>query len=330
MKILLVHKGILPAPLYGGTERVVWYLGQALISMGHDVTFLCAPGSKIPFGKMKAYDFHSPIDQQIGGDFDILHFHQTPDQGREINKPYLVTMHGNSKPGELIDKNTVFVSYNHAQMHGCQSFVYNGLGWDDYTSPHFDTKRNYFHFLGKAAWRVKNLQGAIDVVLATKDERLQVLGGSRLNFKMGFRWTLSRRIIFQGMVGGTHKESLLNGSRGLIFPVRWHEPFGLAIIESLYYGCPVFGTPYGALPELVNQEVGFLSSSASSITEALSHVESFSKIRCHEYARDKFSALQMAHSYLVYYERILNGECLNPSAPASYTNVLTEMLPWDK
>ena len=330
MKILLVHKGILPAPLYGGTERVVWYLGQALISMGHDVSFLCAHGSKIPFGKMIAYDANTPIGQQIGGDFDILHFHHTPDQEREINKPYLVTMHGNAKSGEMIDKNTVFVSRNHAEMHGFESFVYNGLGWDDYTVPRFDIKRNYFHFLGKAAWRVKNLQGAIDVVLATKDERLQVLGGSRLNFKMGFRWTLSRRIIFQGMVGGTQKESLLNGSRGLIFPVRWHEPFGLAIIESLYYGCPVFGTPYGALPELVHKDVGFLSQSASEITSMLSHAQSFSNVRCHEYVRDIFSSRQMAFSYLKYYERILNGECINPGAPAFHQNAQPELLLWEK
>ena len=51
----------------------------------------------------------------------------------------------------------------------------------------------------------------------------------------------------------TSLSSLLNASRGLIFPVRWHEPFGLAVIESLYFGCPVFATPYGALPELVQE-----------------------------------------------------------------------------
>ena len=71
------------------------------------------------------------------------------------------------------------------------------------------------------------------------------------------------------MVGGTQKTGLLNASRGLIFPVRWHEPFGLAVIESLYFGCPVFSTPYGALPELVPVHCGVLSDQASVLAEAV-------------------------------------------------------------
>ena len=55
----------------------------------------------------------------------------------------------------------------------------------------------------------------------------------------------------------------------MIFPVRWHEPFGLAIVESLYFGCPVFGTPYGSLPEIVAPDVGVLSARASDLAEAV-------------------------------------------------------------
>ena len=61
------------------------------------------------------------------------------------------------------------------------------------------------------------------------------------------------------MVGGQVKLDLLQGSRGLIFPVLWHEPFGLAVIESLYFGCPVYATPYGALPELAPPATGVLA-----------------------------------------------------------------------
>jgi hypothetical protein len=57
-------------------------------------------------------------------------------------------------------------------------------------------QRDYSHFLGKAAWRVKNVQGAIDVIKRTRTEKLIVMGGSRLNFKMGFRLTLSSGIRF--------------------------------------------------------------------------------------------------------------------------------------
>ena len=59
------------------------------------------------------------------------------------------------------------------------------------------------------------------------------------------------------MVDASKKKVIIEQSKGLIFPVTWHEPFGLAITESFYFGAPVGGTPYGALPELVSPEVGF-------------------------------------------------------------------------
>ena len=146
-------------------------------------------------------------------------------------------------------------------------------------------------------------------------ERLMVLGGTRLNIKMGFRLTLSPKIHFAGMVGGEEKLQLLNGSKGLIFPVQWHEPFGLAVIESLYFGAPVFATPYGSLSELVTSEVGFCSPYCSALREAARHAEAFSRQRCHDYARELFSADRMAREYLHCYERVLNGEPLQKTHP---------------
>jgi hypothetical protein len=70
------------------------------------------------------------------------------------------------------------------------------------------------------------------------------------------------------MVGGQVKLDLLQGSRGLIFPVLWHEPFGLAVIESLYFGCPVYATPYGALPELVPPACGVLSAGRGELADS--------------------------------------------------------------
>ncbi len=68
---------------------------------------------------------------------------------------------------------------------------------------------------------------------------------------------------------------LLNQSKGLIFPVLWHEPFGLAITESLFYGCPIFGTPYGALPEIVQSEYGFLSNDSKELINAIKEVKKY-------------------------------------------------------
>ena len=118
---------------------------------------------------------------------------------------------------------------------------------------------------------------------------------------MGIRVTLDPRVLFEGMVGGEQKSRLINGSKALLFPVRWNEPFGLAVVESLYFGCPVFGTPYGSLPELVTPEFGFLSNKQSELVEALSHVEEYYRLKCHEYICDNFTSVHMAQNFLPWY-----------------------------
>jgi glycosyltransferase involved in cell wall biosynthesis len=312
MKIQLVHDGRIPVSQYGGTERVIWYLGRELARMGHRVSYLVPVGSHCDFGEVQALDPGRPVEEQTDPTADIVHF-QAP-LSKAVEVPHVVTVHGNIGHTDPLDRNCIFVSADHARRHNSDSFVYNGLDWDDYGPVDPDAPRSYYHFLGKAAWRVKNVQGAIDTIRAVPGERLYVLGGTRLNFKMGFRLTLSPRVRFFGMVGGEEKLRLLRESKGLVFPVCWPEPFGLAITESLWFGCPVFGTPYGSLPELVTAETGFLSNRKEELAYAIRHA-AFDRKTCHEYARDRFNARVMAEEYLTRYERVLNGEFLNPTPP---------------
>lgn len=312
MNILLVHNQKIPALLYGGTERIVYYLGKELVQMGHRVQFLVPENSQCDFAKIIYRDPSTSLHNQIPSDVDIVHFHYLPENSPALHKPYLITQHGNAQAQQELDCNTVFVSKNHAQRHGSHCFVHNGLDWQDYSKPELSRQRNHFHFLGKAAWRVKNVKGAIRVILNTPSETLCVLGGVRFNFSMGLRFTFSPRIHFYGMVGGRKKDELLNGSKGLIFPVRWHEPFGLSIIESLYFGCPVLGTPYGSLPELISPPYGYLSTHSGELTEALLNIDAYDRKSCHEYAREYFNSQQMAEKYLPIYEQVLAGTPLHP------------------
>jgi len=326
MRILLVSQTSIPVFAYGGTERVIWDLGYALSRLGHDVTYLVAAGSTCPFAQVLPINPNLDLRQQIPPGFDIVHFQFNPNFNldQDFLSPYVLTEHGNTAGDQLLPLNTVFVSKNHAERHGSNQYVHNGLNWATYGSVDFNASRRHHHFLGKAAWRVKNVTGAIDVALAA-DVKLAVLGGSRLNIKRGFRFTWSRHIDFYGMVGGTEKFSLLNASNGLIFPVRWHEPFGLAVIESLYFGCPVFSTPYGALPELVSPEYGYLSTSAREMSEAVVNL-SFDPRRCHAYVMDAFNAQTMARRYIEKYEQVLNGQALSSRPP--HASVAEGRLPW--
>ena len=326
MHILIASRTQIPVVTYGGTERVIWDLGQALVESGHRVTYLVATGSVCDFANVIHIDNRIDLRQQIPADVDILHFHFLPDfdLDQELGRPYIFTEHGNSEDKLKLPLNAVFLSANHAKRHGSNHFVYNGLDWRHYGHVDFKRSRKYFHFLGKAAWRVKNVAGAIDVALMA-GQTMSVLGGERLNFKRGFRLTLSPKIRFYGMSGGDTKLDLLNGSAGLIFPVRWHEPFGLAVIESMYFGCPVFGTPYGALPEIVTPECGTLSSSASALAEAVK-TQSLDPYACNQRAIEYFSAQTMCKKYLLKYEQALTYDQLNPTPPALQPGF--KNLPW--
>jgi glycosyltransferase involved in cell wall biosynthesis len=314
MRILIANDAVIPVARYGGTERVIWYLGRELVRLGHRVTYLARAGSSCPFGEVLTWDRDRPLRELVPDDVDVVHVHHQPAKAEGLARPVVYTLHGQGSRPVVLDRNTVFVSRSQARRFGSSCFVHNGLDWDDYGKPDLSAPRGYVHFLGDAGWKVKNVRGAIRVAAAA-GERLYVLGGTRLNFRMGFRLTLSPRVRFFGWVGGEEKLRLLSGSKALVFPVRWQEPFGLAIIESLYFGCPVFGTPYGALPEIVTPEFGFLSTRASELADALRASAQYDRRRCHEYAAEAFGARRMALGYLALYEKAVAGEPLNATPP---------------
>ena len=307
MHIAIVKDAVLPTKLYGGTERVAYSLGRALSALGHEVTFLCRAGSEASFAHIQPIDPTLSIASQIPANVDIVHFNDTvPEDIGE--KPYIVTINGNLGDGMAAPPMAVFVSRNHAQRHGSEHFVHNGLDWDDYPQADFSQRRDSYHFLGKAAWRVKNVRGAIRIVRQVPGGQLHVLGGTRLNFKMGFRFTPSPRIHFHGMVDNNAKQHYISHSLGLVFPVLWDEPFGLCLTESLYYGAPVFGTRRGSLPEIVTPEVGFLSNDENELARHIAEGHDYSPARCHEYAADLFGAEPMAKAYLDVYQSVLDGQ----------------------
>ena len=325
MKILLVHQGLsVPVHSYGGTERVIWDLAKGLVALGHEVTFLVPEGSVCDFAQVigidPARDILSQIPRQA---FDIVHAQFKFDE--EPDFPYLVTEHGNTKSPVPLNLNTVFISKNHADRYGSEAFVYNGLDWSSYGPVDWAMPRRHHHFLGKGSWPVKNLKGAIQVARQAGVE-LAVMGGTRLNLSRTFRFTPWRSIHFHGMVGGALKFRLLNESRGMIFPVRWHEPFGLAVIESLYFGNPVFATPYGALPEIVLSDHGYLSDSVSDLAMAVRE-KKFDPRECHQRAVSMFNHVAMAKGYLEKYQRVLDGERMNATQPVLKENG-HQLLPW--
>ncbi len=315
MNILIEDKtALLPAKKYGGTERVIWALGRELHKLGHTVYFLVKPGSTSDFATIIPLHEHENIVDKIPNDIDIVHLFRSSHQ--QIKQPHLFTMEGNPTPEEQLSINTVFVSKNHAERYGVTSFVYNGMDWDDYPTPILDGERTYLHFLAKASWKVKNLFGTAKIALQS-GHALHVMGGERWtfrNFKRGLRYIFNPKIKFHGMVENDVKMKIAQHSKALIFPVVWHEPFGIAITESMYAGCAVFGTTNGSLKELMTPEVGFSGNSINEISEAIKTFD-YNPKRCHDHAVKYFNSKVMTDSYLKLYDKLLAGETLNSQLP---------------
>ncbi len=163
MHIVIVHNSKIPVITYGGIERVIWYLAEELVKLNHKITFLAGKGSYCPFAEIINYNPEKLINDQIPISADFVHIHFYTNEIIEF--PHLITIHGNLPEDTEFLPNTSFVSQNHAERYNADAFVYNGLNWDDYGKPDLKNKRNYVHFLGKAAWRVKNVKGAIEIAI---------------------------------------------------------------------------------------------------------------------------------------------------------------------
>jgi len=314
MHVVLAFHSWHPAMKYGATDRVVWALGRGLAELGHRVTFLAARAEQCSFAKIVAADSSvgSDVDPFVPADADLVHFHDH--HPHRTRRPHLYTCHTESHPYPECHRDTVFVSRAHAQSFGSECYVHNGLHWDSMPPFSLARPRAHFHFLGNAAFRRKNVRGAIR--LARKSgQRLQVLGGRRFNLRMGARFTLDPCVRFAGQVDDRAKYAVMSRSRGLIFPVLWREPFGLAVIESLFCGCPVFATPYGALPEIVTHGTGVLSANAAELISAIGAAGRFDRETCRRHAVETFSARNMAENYVKKYAEIVRGRPLNPAPP---------------
>lgn len=313
MKIVFECSTPLPVKKYGGTERIIYWLMKELVRAGHEVTLIGHPDSQVETIGVR----HLPVvlgedwREQIPKDTDLIHLFYTPN--KDLPCPHLVTIEGNGKPGEEFDQDTVFVSRKHAEIHGSNQFVYNGIDLDEYPYERKPRKTfDSFMFLGKAKWKVKNLDHCIEACKINK-KHLYIAGGKPLSF--------SRYIHGLGMIGTEEKMATFLKCDALLWPVRWHEPFGIGMIEAMSQGLPVFGSPYGSVPEVVGEFSGTIVNNYFELESALSETEfKFDSLAIRERLEKKFSATKMCQDYLLKYSKILDGEQLNSEKPRTLSN----------
>lgn len=317
MRIIFFHNGILPVTEYGGTERIIFWLAKELVKLGHDVSIIASSDSKLDSIGAKLIPY-------AGGDFrplipkgtDLLHLHCP--SSFTFDLPMVQTIHGNGIVGEKFHQNSIFISKSHARNHGADAFVYNGIDFDEYPyQKRVDQNYEQFLFLAKASWKVKNVK---DAILACKKNKkaLHIAGGRVFSF--------SKYILSYGIINQTKKIELLKRTDALIFPVRWHEPFGVAVIEAMAMGLPVIGSPYGSLPELITNESGLIAKNQEDLIEKVSTIKGFDRQGIREYAHSNFNSQKMAKGYLALYQRVLNGERINSKEPQTVSMIAAETL----
>ncbi|MGE5802335.1 MAG: glycosyltransferase [Gemmatimonadota bacterium] len=296
MHVVVASHHRLPVEGYGGPQRVVVALVRALAALGHRITLLAQPGTKVAeaakiveVAPRLLKDSNVDLKKLLPDSADILHAHFPLKQGPQ-GLPFVQTLHGNWKPDTPLPPNTIFLSRDHAARHGSTAFVYNGLDPAEYI--YRRRKEQWDLFLGKLH-SDRGYHWAIDAAKRT-GRALIIAGGWRPSFTGGIKYV--------GEVGGKRKAVLLARARCLWMPAQWDEPFGLPTIESLFSGTPVLGTNRGALPEILTPDVGAIASSLDEMIRAAQTIGTRSPEACRARAERHFTHLRMAESYVRMYE----------------------------
>ncbi len=334
-QIAPLHEAV-PPKLYGGTERVVSFLTEELVALGHDVT-LFASGDSVTSAKLEAIwpralrldpAIRDPIAPHMllmeaarakADEFDVLHFHMDYWSfslfGRQ-RTPFVTTMHGRLDLAELQPVFNTFphvpiVSISDAQRRPLPQANYvrtvlHGLPANLLTPQ--PGPKDYLAFLGRIApekgpdraIRIARACGIPLKIAAKVDKADQVY------FDSVVRPMLSDGgVEMIGEINDAQKPEFLGGARALLMPIDWPEPFGLVMIEAMACGTPVIAFNRGSVPEIVEHGVsGFVVEDETGAMSAVSRLGELSRDTVRARFDARFTAKRMAEDYLSIYRSL--------------------------
>lgn len=324
-----------PPKLYGGTERIVAYLADEFLRLGHDVTLFasgdsetrarlvpCCPKALRLNGATDMLVHHILLLEKVFrslDDFDVVHFHidylHFP-LSRRHRFAHVTTLHGRLDLPDLEPMYREFseiplVSISNDQRgplpwaHWVDT-VYHGLPPDLYSLD--ESPGDYLAFLGRISPE-KRCDRAIEIARragATLRIAAKVDPADREYYETVIRPLLrGPGIEYIGEIGEREKQEFLGRARALLFPIDWPEPFGLVMIESMACGTPVIAIRRGSVPEVVDEgESGFVVDSVDEAVEAVSRIGSIPRRRCRETFDRRFTSERMARDYVEIFERL--------------------------
>jgi glycosyltransferase involved in cell wall biosynthesis len=330
-----------PPRLYGGTERVVSWVTDALVDLGHDVSLFAAADARtkaklIPVRDQSIRLDPAPLKSDVAShlsmlhevakrvdDFDILHFHvdllHFPMFERVAGRT-VTTLHGRL---DLKDLSGVYdrwpqyplVSISHHQRKALPdaswaATVHHGLP-GNLLRPDATKPREYLAFLGRISPE-KRPDRAIEIAKRTGIP-LRIAAKVDAVDSAYFRDHIAPMmegapVEFVGEISDGQKAEFLSGAIAVLFPIDWPEPFGLVMIEAMACGTPVIAWPHGSVPEVVDNGVtGILVNSIDEAVEAVDVARALNRAKIRHVFERRFSAEVMARSYLHLYARLLQA-----------------------
>ena len=328
-----------PPQAYGGTERVVSYLTEALVDLGHEVT-LYASGDSATAARLVPVVPHSlrtdrrrpdwliwhtlMLDRVFAdaGRYDVIHFHVDVLQhplARRCACPSVTTLHGRLDLPDLVPLYRHFadaplVSISNSQRKplafaNWRATVHHGLPPDLYTF--HPGPGDYFAFVGRISPE-KRVDRAIEIATACGVPlriAAKVDAADRDYFALHIKPLLDHPLVeFVGEIDEQRKNDFIGNARALLFPIDWPEPFGLVMIEAFACGTPVISYPGGSVAEVMQHGVtGFVVSDQQEAIEAASQVQLIDRRRCRAVFEERFTAPTMARRYLEVYRGLREG-----------------------
>jgi glycosyltransferase involved in cell wall biosynthesis len=323
-----------PPRLYGGTERVVSFLTEELVAMGHDVTLfasgdsrtaarlepMCAEALRLDPNVRDRMAPHMKMMEIIRDrvdEFDVIHFHNDYLPFSLFSRqptPFVTTIHGRLDLPEFVDIYGAFPKVPLVSISDSQRAPVPNLNWvrtvHHGLPTHILTPRNvrqdYLAVLG----RVSPEKGV--------DKAIHIAGKAGLRVKIAAKVDAADEEYFQtvikpllkqphvefiGEINEMQKPDFLSGAHALLFPIDWPEPFGLVMIESMACGTPVITYERGSVPEVIEDGVtGFITRDEADAVRAVRRLGEISRAGVRARFEQRFSARRMAKDYVSLFE----------------------------
>ena len=336
-QIAPLHEAV-PPKLYGGTERIVSFLTEELVAMGHDVT-LFASGDSVTTAHLESswpralrldpsvrdwFALHMLMLEEVrrqADQFDVLHFHLDYFPFSLFSRqrtPFVTTLHGRLDLPELsavfdLFEDVPVVSISNSQrlplpqanfvrtvLHGLPESLLRPTG----------AKPEYLAFLGRIApekcpdraIRIARACG-IPLKIAAKVDKADTE-----YFNGVIRPLLAEGdgVELVGEIDDGGKAAFLSGAKALLMPIEWPEPFGLVMIEAMACGTPVIACNRGSVPEVIDPGVtGFIVEDEEGAVAALARLGELDRTRVRARFEQRFTARRMAQDYVNIYEKLL-------------------------